>query len=57
MMKSRSPLSDCAATLLPVVATGCKPKNQRMLVAHAKGDVFLFHLAASNWNFGEAILS
>jgi|SRR5580692_9005766 hypothetical protein len=42
----------CAAVLLLIIAIGCRPKNEEMLVANVQGDVFLPRLSASPWNFG-----
>jgi hypothetical protein len=39
--------------LLLIVAGGCRPQNQNMLVAYVTGDVFLPNLRPGNWNFGE----
>jgi len=50
-----SPLRYCATALVLLIAIGCRPENQHMLVAHVQGDVFLPHLSASVWNFGEVI--
>jgi hypothetical protein len=55
MKNSCSPLRYFATALMLVVAMGCRPKNQDMLVAHVQGDVFLPHLSASIWNFREVI--
>lgn len=55
MRNSCSLLGYCTAALLLVIALGCRPKNQDMLVAHVQGDVFLPHLGAGIWNFGEVI--
>jgi hypothetical protein len=55
MKNSGSPLRYCAAALLLIIAIGCRPKNQDMLVAHVQGDVFLPHLSASLWNVSEVI--
>jgi hypothetical protein len=41
MRNSCMPLRYCATALLMVIAIGCKPKNQQMLVAHVEGGVFL----------------
>ena len=55
MKNSCSRLRYCTAALLLIVAVGCRPKNEDMLVAHVQGDVFLPHLSAGLWNFSEVI--
>jgi hypothetical protein len=55
MKNSCSRLRYCAAALLLIIAIGCRPKNEDMLVAHVQGDVFLPHLSAGLWNFSEVI--
>ena len=55
MKTACSRLRCCATALLLVIAIGCRPKNQDMLVAHVQGDVFLPRLNAIPWNFSEAI--
>ena len=49
------PCRHLATALLLVIAVGCRPKNQDMLVAYVQGDVFLPVLRAGVWNFGERI--
>jgi hypothetical protein len=55
MKNSCSALKCCATAMLLVIAIGCRPKNQDMLVVDVQGDVFLSRLTASIWNFGEVI--
>jgi hypothetical protein len=43
-----------AIGLLCILAVGCRPKSQNMLVAYVQGDVFLPHLNPGYWAIGEA---
>ena len=45
----------CFTGMLLVIALGCRPKNQELLVSHIEGDVFLPDIRAGIWNFGEGI--
>jgi hypothetical protein len=45
----------CLTGVLLLIALGCKPKNQDLLVAHIEGDVFLPNLRAGAWNLDEGL--
>jgi hypothetical protein len=36
-----------------LAAIGCRPRNQNMLLAYVRGDIFLPDLRRGNWNVGE----
>jgi hypothetical protein len=49
----RHDLQNIGIGLVFLAATGCRPRNQPMLVAYVRGDVFLPDLRPGSWGVGE----